>query len=112
MNKTLISVTGACAALAALPLLTLGADSPPPMDMMQPPPNAVSFMCRNAGANEKSTGTIGSQPVVCKSAQTAMVGGMMRVPKTTGLGGPDTDKAWRDWLYQILIVGPPRSGDG
>ena len=111
MNKTLISVTGACAALAALPLLTLGADSPP-MAMMKPPPNAVSFMCRAAGANEKSTGTIGSQAVVCKSAQAMMVGGMMKVPKTTGLGGPDTDKAWRDWLNQILVIAPPKSGDG
>lgn len=107
MNKTFVSVSVACAALAAVPLLTLGASSPPPMAMMKPPPDAASFMCRNAGANEKSTGTIGSQPVVCKSTQTAMVGGMMKVPNTTGLAGPESDKVWRDWLYQILVVNAP-----
>ena len=112
MNKSLISLTGACAVLAVVPLLTLGADSPPPMDVMKVPPNAASFMCRTAGVNEKSTGTIGSQAVVCKSAQAAMVGRMMKVPKTTGLDGSAADKAWRDWLYQTLIVSPPRSGDG
>jgi hypothetical protein len=77
------------------------------MDMMKPPSNAASFMCRNAAANEKATGTIGSQPVVCKSAQAAMVGGMMKVPKTKGLDGPDADKAWRDWVLQILVVNAP-----
>ena len=112
MNKSLISVTAVCAVLAAVPLLTLGADSPPPMDVMKVPANAASFMCRTAGANEKPTGTIGSQAIVCKSAQAAMVGGMMKVPKTSGLDGSAADKAWRDWLYQTLIVAPPRSGDG
>jgi hypothetical protein len=112
MNKSLISLTGVCAVLAAVPLLTLGADSPPPMDLMKVPPNAASFMCRTAGANEKSTGTIGSQAVVCKTAQAMMVGTMMKVPKTTGLDRSAADKAWRDWVNQVLIIGPPRSGDG
>jgi hypothetical protein len=40
-----------------------------------------------------------------------MTGGMMKVPKTDGLDGAATDKAWRDWLTSILIM-QPRAGDG
>ena len=112
MNK-LILTAGAVAALTVAPLLTLGADPPPPVDagMMKVPPNAISFMCRVAGANEKPTGTIGGQSVVCRSMEAMMTGGMMKVPQTTGMSGMAADQAWRNWLTQVLIL-TPRSGDG
>jgi len=115
MNKTLVSLAAA-ASLACVPLLTLGADAPAPAGpnagLMKPPPNAATFMCRAAGPNEKATGTIGSQSVVCKSNQAMMTGnGMMKVPNTAGLDGAATDKAWRDWLTSVLSM-QPRAGDG
>ena len=112
MNKTLVSLAAA-ASLACVPLLTLGADAPASSDtgLMKPPANAATFMCRAAGANEKPTGTIGTQSVVCKSNQAMMVNGMMKVPKTSGLDGAATDQAWRDWLTSVLSM-QPRAGDG
>ena len=113
MNKLILSLVGV-ASLAALPVLTLGADGPAPKDagLMKVPANAATFMCRAAGAGEKATGTIGTQSVVCKSNQAMMTGsGMMKVPNTTGLDGAATDKAWRDWLTSILSM-QPRAGDG
>lgn len=111
--KKIIVALAVAASLACVPLLTLGADAPasPDSGLVKVPPNAVAFMCRPTGANEKPTGTIGSQSVVCKSTQSMMTGGMMKVPKTTGLSGPSTDKAWRDWLTSVMSM-QPRAGDG
>lgn len=109
MNKFLVSVAGGCAVLAVFPLLALGADAPAAMSMMKPPPNAVSFMCRNAAANEKPTGTIGSQPVVCKTTGTMMRNGMVMVPSTKSSAA---DNEWRAWLEQLMQIAPVRSGDG
>ena len=113
MKKTLVSLAAA-ASLACVPLLTLGADTPASSDtgLMAVPVNAAQFMCRAAATGEKPTGTIGTQPVVCRSNQAMMTSsGMMKVPKTSGLDGPATDKAWRDWLTSILSM-QPRAGDG
>jgi hypothetical protein len=109
VKKTIIALGAFCVGLAAIPLLTLAQTPATQTAMMQAPPTAPTFMCRNAAATEKPTGTIGTQSVVCKSSQAAMVGTMMKVPKTTGLDGPATDQAWRQWLYQVLDV---RAGDG
>lgn len=111
MKKKLLTLCALCAALAAVPMSTLAQTTPPHPGMTATPPTALNLICRNAAPNEKPTGTIGEQPVVCKSTQAALVCPMMKAPKTTDLDDPQINQAWRDWwsLYQILYV---RSGDG
>lgn len=114
MNKRL-AVLALGAGLFAMPSIAAAqaapdaAASPSGMAPMKPPANSATMLCRPATASEKPNAAMGSQPLVCKSM--TMSGGMMMIPDAKAMkSSNDTDRAWRDWLTQSLVV--PTGGTG
>jgi hypothetical protein len=62
----------------------------------------ATMMCRPATAAEKPAAMMGSKGMVCKS----MAGAMGTMPK----GNTATDKQWRAWIEQAMMI--PLSGNG
>ena len=110
MKHVRMSVVLGAMALGSIPLGTLGETARTDPALLKPPVNAATMMCRPAFGGERPNGTVDAQGVVCKSMQTAMAGGMMKVPRTQGLDGRSADHLWRVWVEQALMI--PRAGDG
>ena len=123
MNKTLMLAFGA-AALIGVPVAVVAADAVVTTVLMDPPANSATMMCRPAATTEKGTHapvtaaaatapTAGSQgTVVCKTMTAMTQGGKMQIPDTTKLDAAGTDRAWRIWLQQSLIIPPGGTGGG
>jgi hypothetical protein len=87
MNKTFLAVAAAVVILGA-PALAMDAMKATPMD--------ATMMCRPATKTEKPQAMMGSKGMVCK----AMSGMMGTMPK----GNTPTDKQWREWIEQAMMI--------
>ncbi len=100
MNKTLLA---AVAAVALFGAPALAADS-----MMKAGPMDATMLCRAAAKGEKPEAMMGTKGIVCKPMDKMAPGHMG--PNTKGMDAAATDKAWRDWLEQAMMI--PLSGNG
>jgi hypothetical protein len=89
MKKTLLAAVAAVVVLGA-PALA--------MDMMKMVPMDATMMCRPAMKTEKPQAMMGAKGMECKS----MAG--MSMPNTKGKTAAQTDKMWRDWIQQAMLV--------
>jgi hypothetical protein len=98
MNKTLLAAAAAVVILGA-PALAMDA-------MMKASPMDATMMCRPSTKAEKPEAMMGTKGMVCKSMDKTT----SAMPKTKGMDGAATDKAWRAWIQQAMTI--PLSGNG
>jgi hypothetical protein len=110
MTKTTLALgVAAILATSAIALAQSTAPAPAPASSAEPK-LAATMVCRPATAGEPETAkhATGTSLICKKMDGVAMVTGRTG-PKTSGLSAPQVDAAWRDFVYQAVMV---RSGDG
>jgi hypothetical protein len=111
MTKTTLAVAAATIlATSAIALAQSAAPVPNPAASPAEPKLAATMVCRPATAGEPETAkhATGTSLICKKMDGVAMISGKSG-PKTNGLSAPQVDAAWRDFVYQAVMV---RSGDG
>ncbi len=96
MKKMLLA---AAAAVVGLGTAALADDA-----MMKAPMMQATMMCRPAMKSEKPEAMMGNKGMTCKTMSGKMG------PDTTGMDKAATDKAWRAWIEQAMMI--PLSGNG